>query len=53
MVFSNYLYLIHLKGLVYDLGDSSKWEYMLPSNDKPMLVVPQLGAEANDDEVNF
>ena len=35
--------------MIFDLGDSSKWEYMLPSNDKPILKVPNL-IDANDDD---
>lgn len=27
-------------GLIWDLGDSSKWEYMFPSNEKPELLLP-------------
>lgn len=28
------------QNLVYDLGDSSKWEYFFPTVDKPLLIVP-------------
>lgn len=28
------------QNLVYDLGDSSKWEYFFPNVDKPLLIVP-------------
>ncbi len=35
-------------GLQFDLGDASKWEYMLPSNDKPILDIPDM--EVPDDE---
>ncbi len=35
--------------MVFDLGDSARWEYMLPSNDKPSLLVPNLAAN-NDEE---
>lgn len=35
--------------MVFDLGDSTKWEYMLPSNDKPILKVPNL-IDGNDEE---
>jgi hypothetical protein len=51
--FFNFLkrFLIISKGLDYDLGDSSKWEYMLPSNDKPILMIPKLSGEVNEEEV--
>ena len=39
--------------LVYDLGDSTKWEYMLPSNEKPSLLIPKLTGEGNEDEVSL
>ena len=26
--------------MVYDLGDSTKWEYFFPNVDKPMLIIP-------------
>lgn len=29
-----------LQSLVYDLGDSSRWEYFFPNVDKPLLIVP-------------
>ncbi|CAD5124122.1 DgyrCDS12424 [Dimorphilus gyrociliatus] len=29
-----------LKGIQYDLGDISSWEYMFPSNEKPELKLP-------------
>jgi hypothetical protein len=29
-----------VKNLVYDLGDSLKWEYFFPNVDKPMLMLP-------------
>lgn len=29
-----------VKGLKYDLGDCTLWEYMFPSNDKPLLQLP-------------
>ncbi|KAK3093928.1 hypothetical protein FSP39_021907 [Pinctada imbricata] len=34
-----------VKGLSYDLGDCTVWEYMFPNNDKPLLRIP----EAEDD----
>jgi hypothetical protein len=42
-----------LKGLIFDLGDSSRWEYMLPSNDKPILKVPDIIDTNDEDEVLF
>ena len=33
------------QGLSYDLGDCTKWEYMFPNTDKPLLQIP----EAEDD----
>lgn len=35
-------------GLQFDLGDAAKWEYMLPSNEKPILEVQDL--EVPDEE---
>ncbi|RNA42987.1 dynein regulatory complex subunit 7 isoform X1 [Brachionus plicatilis] len=37
-------------GLVFDLGDSSKWEYMLPSNDKPILLMPPTEGMEEEEE---
>ena len=37
-------------GLLFDLGDSSRWEFMLPSNDKPLLKVPNIADKDQDDE---
>jgi hypothetical protein len=39
------------KGLIYDLGDCTKWEYLLPSNEKPLLTVPNRMNE-NDDVID-
>lgn len=33
------------QNLVYDLGDCTRWEYMFPNTDKPLLQIP----EAEDD----
>lgn len=41
-----------IKGLQFDLGDASKWEFMLPSNDKPILDIQDLEVP-DDDEVIF
>jgi hypothetical protein len=30
------------------LGDNSKWEYMMPSNDKPLLLIPKNVIENED-----
>jgi hypothetical protein len=37
-------------GLIFDLGDSTKWEFILPSNDKPLLKVPNLVDSQEHDE---
>ena len=37
------------KGLQYDLGDSANWEFMLPSNEKPHLLLPN--QDIDDEEV--
>lgn len=37
--------------MTFDLGDSTKWEYMLPSNDKPILKVPKIIEGIDDEEV--
>ncbi|KAH3848102.1 hypothetical protein DPMN_090451, partial [Dreissena polymorpha] len=34
-----------VKNLSYDLGDCTRWEYMFPNTDKPLLQIP----EAEDD----
>ena len=39
--------------MVFDLGDSAKWEFMLPSNEKPILKVPNLIDAADEEEVLF
>lgn len=38
-------------GLTFDLGDCTRWEYMLPSNDKPILLVPNLLEASEEEEV--
>ncbi len=40
------------KGLIYDLGDCTKWEFVFPSNEKPLLSIPNRINEndENDDE---
>ncbi|ESO96481.1 hypothetical protein LOTGIDRAFT_115813, partial [Lottia gigantea] len=30
-----------VQGLSYDLGDCTKWEYMFPCTDKPLLQIPE------------
>lgn len=32
------------------MGDNSRWEYMLPSNDKPNLVMPNLDGTDDDEK---
>lgn len=39
-------------GLGFDLGDASKWEFMLPSNEKPILEIQDLRLPDEDDEVS-
>ncbi len=34
------------------MGDSSKWEYMLPSNDKPLLLLPKDNLDNEDDNID-
>ena len=37
--------------LKYDLGDSTQWEYMFPSNETPQLLLPsEEGNEGFEDE---
>lgn len=36
-------------GLQFDLGDAGKWEYMLPSNDKPILEM----TDHEEEDVSF
>lgn len=38
-------YCLFLQNLSYDLGDCTRWEYMFPNTDKPLLQIP----EAEDD----
>ncbi len=38
-------------GLQYDLGDCANWEYMLPSNEKPTLLLSNIN-DLEDEEVN-
>ncbi len=38
-------------GLRFDLGDAASWEYMLPSNDKPVLDLTDMEVP-DDDEVS-
>ena len=44
-----------LQGLSYDLGDCTKWEYMFPNTDKPLLQIPEAEEDImeglEDDEV--
>ncbi|XP_014674580.1 PREDICTED: dynein regulatory complex subunit 7-like [Priapulus caudatus] len=44
-----------LKDVVYDLGDCTKWEFMFPSNEKPVLQMSQSGEQLADmaDEEEF
>jgi hypothetical protein len=30
-----------MKDMIYDLGDSTKWEYFFPNIDKPVLLLPE------------
>jgi hypothetical protein len=30
-----------LQNLSYDLGDCTRWEYMFPNTDKPLLQIPE------------
>ncbi|VDI74883.1 Hypothetical predicted protein [Mytilus galloprovincialis] len=39
-----------VKGLTYDLGDCTKWEYMFPSIDKPLKIPGEDGFEDFEDE---
>lgn len=39
-----------VKGLSYDLGDCTKWEYMFPSIDKPLKIPGEDGFEDFEDE---
>lgn len=39
-----------IKGLQFDLGDASRWEFMLPSNDKPLLKVPNIVDKDQEEE---
>ena len=34
----------------YDLGDSTIWEYMFPSNEKPILHIPEEETTTFDDD---
>lgn len=36
------------KGLSFDLGDSTVWEFMFPNNDKPLLKIPDAEDDLND-----
>lgn len=45
-----------LQNLKYDLGDCTLWEYMFPSNDKPLLQIPDeddLLDGLDEDDVSF
>ncbi|XP_011446060.2 dynein regulatory complex subunit 7-like isoform X1 [Crassostrea angulata] len=37
-----------VKGLSFDLGDSTVWEFMFPNNDKPLLKIPDAEDDLND-----
>lgn len=39
------IHVLILQNLSYDLGDCTRWEYMFPNTDKPLLQIP----EAEDD----
>ncbi|XP_033625449.1 dynein regulatory complex subunit 7-like [Asterias rubens] len=41
------------RDLIFDLGDCARWEFMLPTNEKPVLEIPELemdGLDLEDDE---
>ena len=43
-----------IQDLIFDLGDCVRWEFMFPSNEKPVLDVPDMEDDAldfEDDEV--
>lgn len=42
------------QNLTYDLGNAEKWEFMFPSTDKPLVVIPDVNKdllEIEDDDV--
>lgn len=42
-----------VQDLVFDLGDCVRWEFMFPSNEKPILEIPDLdddGLDAFDED---
>lgn len=47
-MFKLFLKLFNKKGLQFDLGDSANWEFMLPSNEKPNLLLPNQDADDED-----
>lgn len=44
-----------MQNMKYDLGDCTLWEFMFPSNEKPLLTIPEdeqdLMDGLDDDEV--
>jgi len=45
-----------VKNLTYDLGNAEKWEFMFPSTDKPLVVIPDVNKdllEIEDDDENI
>ena len=39
----------------YDLGDCAKWEYMFPTNEKPVLLLPDedIDMDFEDEAVSY
>ena len=56
-----YVYVYHgpddgysfLQNVVYDLGDSLKWEFFFPNVDKPLLLVPPGEDHKDVEKVNI
>lgn len=38
----------YLQNLSYDLGDCTRWEYMFPNTDKPLLQIPEAEEDIMD-----
>ena len=36
------------QNLSYDLGDCTRWEYMFPNTDKPLLQIPEAEEDIMD-----
>lgn len=41
--------------MTYDLGDCTKWEFMFPTNEKPVLLLPDedIDIEFDDEVVSY